>query len=831
MATLTEEQAKVVEHFTGPLLVLAGPGSGKTRVVTHRIARLIERGVPGYSILAITFTNKAAREMKHRVETMLPNSRVFVSTFHRFCSWLLRRHAEAVGLKDNFSIFDTSDQQSLVRRCLEELNIDKKLFSPGRLLGIISRQKNELITPEMYQQSHRDGNTSHIEAIAAKLYPKYQQSLREANAVDFDDLLMHAVTLFEDNEELRLQYQNRFQFLLVDEYQDTNFVQYSLVKALGSGHQNVCATGDPDQLIYSWRGSRLENIMQFARDFPTAAVYKLEQNFRSTKAILRPADQLIAHNKYRKAKRLFTENTEGQPVEVQLYQDQNHEADEIAQRIKRTVTQGDRKWNDYAILFRVNALSRPLELALYRHGIPYQVAGGVEFWQRAEIKDMTAYMRVLVNPSDNEALLRVINTPVRGIGKKSQDRLTGWANRYRGSVLEACRHVDELPGFASKTAKAVQAFVRMLDELSADAGNSVSGLVSKLMERTKIALAWENSKSEDDLQRKANIDELITAATEYEKTHTDDSSLQGFLEETVLVSDQDSLDEDLGKVSLMTLHSAKGLEFPVVYLVGMEEEILPHERALKSTDHNDLEEERRLLFVGMTRAQQELYLTETKIRMRTGRVVYTIPSGFRSEMVPEFKSVNISQGELPEWTYGNGQTAAKSFSSGSPLNMQAMKTAADLLRDELGQVDPDESHAEDVEFPFGKEATIKTPTKIQHHTEHDPDDMQHMPEHTETLHRVGKPLITPQQMGARGRNLLTTGAQLLAQQTNELEKITQFTPGTHVMHPRYGKGEVLSLSGTGPRAMVTVQFETRADPESFMLLKSPLSIATTQNEF
>ena len=774
--TLTEEQRNVVEHFAGPLLVLAGPGSGKTRVVTQRIARLVERGIAGYSILAITFTNKAAREMKHRVETMLPNSKVFISTFHRYCAWMLRKHPQAVGLNENFTIFDTSDQLGVIRRCLEDINIDKKMFTPSRLLGAISRQKNELITPQVYAEHYRETNATHFDAVVAKLYPKYQQALLEANAVDFDDLLVFAVKMLEDNENLRLQFSQRFSFLLVDEYQDTNYVQYSLVKALGEAHQNVCVTGDPDQLIYSWRGSRLDNIMHFGRDFPNAKVYKLEENFRSTKAILRPADRLITHNRYRKPKDLYTNNEEGQPVEMQLYQDHNHEADEIARAIKNVVNQGKRKWSDYAILFRINALSRPLELALYRHGIPYQVAGGVEYWQRTEIKDMTAYLRVLLNPQDNEALLRVINKPARGIGEKSMKRLEGWAQRYKGSILEACRHVRELPGFAAKTAKAIEGFVSMLDDLSGDSAQTVSGLIKTLLQKTKLTSAWEKSDSEEDLQRKANIDEMINAASEYENSQGEEASLQGFLEDTVLISDQDNLDENQGKVSLMTLHSAKGLEFPVVYLVGVEQEILPHERALKSTEPNELEEERRLLFVGITRAKQELYLTETKVRLRQGRVTYCIPSGFRSEMMPDINLVNIPLPLDIPWNYGLQSTSSNFI---TPQQISKL----------------DNGH----------------------------------PPSTTRQHITDKPLLTAHELENRSKKTrlsipLTTGAQLLSQQSDKLANMQKFTLGTAVSHPRYGIGTIEKISGAGIKLMTTVRFQNDRT-ETFMLSKSPLELA------
>ena len=629
---LTRHQRDAVEHAEGPLLILAGPGSGKTRVITGRIARLIERDVSPAEILAITFTNKAAREMQSRVERLIPGRGVWVGTFHRFCARLLRGRAQAVGLQSNFSILGTTDQRQLVRHLLDELDIDAVHYSPSRILNRISQAKNDLQSAEDFARQFEESIGDHHQAIVARVYPAYQEALLKSNAVDFDDLLMHVVTLLRENPALRAQLDKRFRFVLVDEYQDTNSAQYQIVRALSVDHPNVCVTGDPDQSIYGWRGAKIDNILRFESDYPQAKVVRLEANFRSTKSILRSADSLIAHNQYRKKKSLTTDNAEGAPVRLLCFQDGRDEADSIARAIRQAHDEDGRKWSDFAIFFRVNSLSRELELALSRHRVPYQLAQGVAFYERAEVKDLLAYLRVVCNPADEVSFRRIVNKPTRGIGQKTRTLLGDWASRERIGLLEAAARADEVPRLTARAVKSLQAFARMIRDFSlADAG-SVAALLETVVERTRYAAAWGDGASEQDVQRMANVEELLATARYYDEAAEDEVTLEGFLESASLASDVDGLDAEAGEVTLMTLHSAKGLEFPVVYLVAVEQNILPHERSLRQGELRELEEERRLLFVGMTRAEEELYLTQTAKRNIHGRPLSTIPSDFLSEM-------------------------------------------------------------------------------------------------------------------------------------------------------------------------------------------------------
>lgn len=628
---LTPAQRAAVEHFEGPLLVLAGPGSGKTRVITRRIARLVERGVSPYEILAITFTNKAAREMAERVQRLMPRSHVWVSTFHRFCAKLLRERGEAIGLKPNFSIFDTSDQHQLIKQVLHDEDIDATHYPPAKIGQRISAAKNELITAQTYVSRFQERVGHNIDAVVARVYLKYQQRLLTANAVDFDDLLVHVAKLLEENEDLRRELGERYRFILVDEYQDTNRAQYQIVASLSQQHPNLCATGDPDQSIYGWRGAQVENILRFERDFPGVAVIRLEDNFRSTPEILATADELIAHNVHRKPKRLVTANLSGDQVELRLYADGWSEAQGIAQEIRDLVDEGERNWSDFAIFYRVNALSRALETTLARHRIPYQVAGGVAFYERAEIKDLLCYLRLIENPADRAAFLRVINVPARGIGKTSVERLLQWADAGQSPLLDAARTAAQIPNLPKKAAAAFQRFAELLDELSRQATGSVEGILKQVLQRTNYGEQWDPG-SEEEMQRLANVGELISAAKQYDEHEGADGSLGGFLETASLAQDVDSLAEETGAVTLMTLHSAKGLEFPAVYLVGLEQNLLPHERVVRQNDDRQMEEERRLLFVGITRAKSKLVLTHTLRRELHGRSLTTIPSDFLANM-------------------------------------------------------------------------------------------------------------------------------------------------------------------------------------------------------
>ncbi len=628
---LTPSQRCAVEHFEGPLLVLAGPGSGKTRVITRRIARLVERGVSPYEILAITFTNKAAREMGERVQRLLPRSRVWVSTFHRFCAKLLRERGEAVGLKPNFSIFDTGDQQQLIKQILHDEDIDATRYPPAKIGQRISAAKNDLVTADLYVSRYQERIGQNMDAVVAKVYPKYQQRLLTANAVDFDDLLVHVAKLLEEQEHLRTELDERYRFILVDEYQDTNRAQYQIVASLSQHNPNLCATGDPDQSIYGWRGAQIENILRFERDFPQVTVIRLEDNFRSTPEILAAADELIAHNVHRKAKSLKTENASGEPVELRLYADGWAEAQGIAQEMRDLVDEGERRWSDFAIFYRVNALSRALETTLARNKIPYQLAGGVAFYERSEVKDLLCYLRVIENPADRAAFLRVVNVPARGLGKTSVERLMHWADGESLSLMEASRKAALVPKLPKKAVGSLGQFADLIGELAHYAAGPVAGLLKQVMQRTGYGSHFDPG-SEEDMQRLANVGELISAAQQYDEQSGDEASLSGFLETASLAQDVDSLSEETGTVTLMTLHSAKGLEFPVVYLVGLEQNLLPHERVVRQNDPRQYEEERRLLFVGITRAMSKLVMTHTLRREVHGRSMSTIPSDFLGEI-------------------------------------------------------------------------------------------------------------------------------------------------------------------------------------------------------
>lgn len=641
---LTGEQWQAVEHFEGPLLVLAGPGSGKTRVITRRIARLVERGVDPRRILAITFTNKAANAMADRVSTLLPGTRVWVSTFHRFCAHVLRRHAAEVGLQPNFTILDQSDQSQFLKQILSDLEHDIVRYPPAVIAAQIGRAKNRMILPDQLSAGLEDSYADPLQATTAKVYPAYQKALLAANSVDFDDLLLHVAVLLQEQPALRERLDQRYEFVLVDEFQDTNLVQYQIVRALSSDYPNVCATGDPDQSIYGWRGAEIENILRFEQDYPGTRQVRLEQNFRSTSSILAVADRLIVRNTLRKHKQLLTSNPVGDPVRYWEFEDADAEAEGIAQYIVTEVAAGRRLWSDFALLFRVNSLSRRLERACLRHRIPHQIASGVAFYERAEIKDLLAYLRLIVNPRDVVAFRRIINTPVRGIGKQTQNKLFRHSEVQGIDLLEACQQADRITGLSKKGALGAKLFARMMGEFSLADTGSVEGLLRKVVEKTRYTYGWDNAHAaEEDVQRLGNVNELIAAAAVYDQGVRGESTLEGFLEESTLVADLDSLDPEAGKVSLLTLHSAKGLEFPAVVIVGLEENILPHERALRDNNFRELEEERRLLFVGITRAQLDLVLTRSARRDMRGRMESTIPSQFVRELA--LSSPNHPSGE------------------------------------------------------------------------------------------------------------------------------------------------------------------------------------------
>ncbi|MEI6636835.1 MAG: UvrD-helicase domain-containing protein, partial [Planctomycetota bacterium] len=612
-ASLNDSQRRAAAHVEGPLLVLAGPGSGKTRVVTRRLANLIAEGVPPERIVALTFTNKAADEMRRRVTELVGPQPVEMGTFHRFGARLLRRHARQVGLTGDYSILDPDDAAGVLKRAVKSLGIATTHTPVDRIAGVISRAKNDLLTPETFEP--RWGKP--VDDLARRVWPVYQQMLLRADSVDFDDLLVHVARLLVDDAELRRSLDARYRFILVDEYQDTNAVQYGILRGLSIDHPNLAVTGDPDQAIYGWRGASIRNILEFERDYPAATVVKLEDNYRSTANILGTADRLIAHNSRRKIKRLVTAAAPGAPVRIVLDGSGLEEADRIATEIAAATAAGQRSHRDFAILFRANALSRSFELALRSRRIAYQLVRGLEFFKRREIRDVVAWLRLLRNPRDDEALLRVVNVPPRGIGRQSLDRLAAWAEDHALPRLEAVANVAAIPGMPKRAATSLASFARLHAELSAAAGRepSVAALLEAVLDRTgyRDMLAEESEDDEDGQDRLANVEELVTAARQFDDSFAagdpgrdvDVDALGGFLETTALVADADAWDAASDRVALMTFHAAKGLEFPVVYLVAMEDGILPHERSLDQPDQ--LEEERRLVFVGITRGREEVH--------------------------------------------------------------------------------------------------------------------------------------------------------------------------------------------------------------------------------
>jgi DNA helicase-2/ATP-dependent DNA helicase PcrA len=622
---LTPAQREAVLHLEGPLLILAGAGSGKTRVITRRVGYLLQQGVRPYNILAITFTNKAANEMRQRVEALVPESRVWISTFHSLGARLIRQHADRFGLERNFTIYDQQDRTRLMKAALEASNIDNVRFTPERIEAAVSRAKNQLLSPGKYAEQAND----FFSQTVARVYPVYEKKLRDANALDFDDLLYWPALALKNDPEFRAELDARFRFVLIDEYQDTNQAQYAIARQLSIDEPNLCVVGDPDQSIYKWRGSDIRNILDFERDFANARVITLDRNYRSTKAILAAASCLIAHNRQRKPKDLVTDNPAGLPVSHLVFETGLDEAEGIANRIAAAVGEGKRKYRDFAVFLRVNALSRALESAFVRHRVPYQIVKGLAFFERKENRDVLTYLRLILNPRDDLSFLRAVNEPARGVGKVSLEHLRGYAEPREISLLEAAAHVESIPVIKGKAAAGLRDFRQLLYDLTELRDLPPDEIIRQVLDRSGYRRMLEQSTDPDDQERLANVEELITAARQFA---AEDSSrtLADFLENITLASDVDGWDERQDSVSIMTLHSAKGLEFPVVYMAAVEQGLLPHERSLEKAD--DIEEERRLAFVGITRAKEELYLCNARIREFRGQALYAVPSMFLDEL-------------------------------------------------------------------------------------------------------------------------------------------------------------------------------------------------------
>ena len=655
LSRLNKEQQEAVKHMEGPLLILAGAGSGKTTMMTHRIAYMLEKGVSPYNILAVTFTNKAAGEMKDRIESLTGGTRgMWVMTFHAMCVRILRNHGDVLGFKNGFSIYDESDKKALLKRIVKDLKIDEKIYPVSYLGSVISSCKEAEEDPDDYI----DNNSMNFKAeTVAKVYARYMEDLQQNNAMDFDDLLWNAVKLFEASSEVLSYYQQRFKYIMVDEYQDTNYLQYKLIHALAEKSHNLCVVGDDDQCIYQWRGADIRNILDFEKDFPETKVIKLEQNYRSDANILDLANSVIANNRNRKAKELWTDRNEGSKITYRRLEDEQREAWYVGGEIQRLHDEEGIPFNDMAILYRKNAQSRPFEEKFSFRGIPYRVLGGTRFYDRKEIKDVMSYMHLVENPSDDVAMARIINEPKRGLGPKSLGGIVSYAKAYKLSIFEALKEQEVLGSLSRKSRAAVEDLVTMLDELGAEQDNmELSDIYDNLIRRTGYLTALEAENTVEADARIENILELRSVIAEFEEKAagsvlTDEEDefreerdrlredgfdvkeptlLQSFLERIALLSDIDNRDESEDAVVMMTLHSSKGLEFPVVFMPGMENGLFPGSTSMD--DPSKMEEERRLCYVGITRAMRKLYLTGAQTRMLYGRTDFTIESEFMREM-------------------------------------------------------------------------------------------------------------------------------------------------------------------------------------------------------
>jgi DNA helicase-2/ATP-dependent DNA helicase PcrA len=776
LAALTPAQREAVEHLEGPQLILAGPGSGKTRVVTHRVANMLWEGIPDHEILALTFTNKAADEMRQRLERLCPGRQVWMGTFHRFCAQQLRRYASLVGLKENYSIYDTDDALKLLREAINDADVELIHETPGRVATAIGWAKNDLITAEHYSAAPG----SPLGSLVQRIYPNYQKRLLAANAVDFDDLLMHLAILLRENPELRARLDERFRYIMVDEYQDTNLAQYAIVRALSIDHPNLSVTGDPDQSIYGWRGATIRNILEFERDFPRVQVVRLEENFRSTQLILRAADQLIANNVKRKQKTLRTGNPEGRPVRIVVYPTARQESDAIAARIANEVAAQQRRCRDYAIFYRTNALSRSLERSFRAVSVPYQIVRGLEFYQRKEVKDILAYLQLLNNPASDVALLRIINTPPRKIGKTTIARISAHARQHGMPLFEAARQAGLIESLNKRAAVAVAKFVAMIDSMQLVGGETVEHVMGAVFHYSGYRDWLANPATEEERQRLDNLDELLSDAREFDESHPEEGGLEAFLEQASLVADVDDWETEIDCVTMMTLHAAKGLEFPVVYIVGMEDDLLPHKRSKEDPDQ--MEEERRLLFVGMTRAEEELQLSAAQERSLRGRMETRATSPFLMELPREEMEVI-------------GNLGYSGFDYDNYVSV------------------------EDWEIPSGSDDDFGYRSEL----EFDEELQQQQLDKIGPLRSGNKQLedAEPEPGGAHLPGPFSTAAEMAGEADDPPKfPVEAFRQGMVVIHPEYGLGKIVAIGGSGTKRTASVRFSN--ETRTFRLAHSPL---------
>ncbi|MFA6540000.1 MAG: UvrD-helicase domain-containing protein [Bacteroidota bacterium] len=628
---LNPVQRQAASVIDGPVMIVAGAGSGKTRVLTYRIAHLLDSGIPPYEILALTFTNKAAKEMKERIERLIGTKAhsVWAGTFHSIFARILRQEAEAIGYQRSFTIYDSDDSQALIKNIMNGLNLSPQQFNPRAVQSRISGAKNQMMSPKDYDEIAKD----YFETNVSKIFEEYTAKLFKNNAMDFDDLLLKPIELFTKHPNVLEKFQYRFKYLLVDEYQDTNRAQYVLINLLASRFKNICVVGDDAQSIYAFRGADIKNILDFERDYPAAKVFRLEQNYRSTQTILAAADSVIKNNRSQISKTLWTENQSGEKITLIEADDDKAEGMHIARHIQELITREKLNLKDFAVLYRTNAQSRSIEDALRRSGIPYVIVGGVEFYKRKEIKDMLAYLRVIVNPKDEESLLRIINFPARGIGDTSVDRLIEHTTKTDSALFDVVRNIRSVDSLSERTKNAVGQFSSLIQKyIELKSQMSASEIARSIVDELGVLRMYKDEGTPESLGRWENIQELLSAITEFVAEKKESATLENFLEEVSLVSAQDQTVDDRNSVTMMTLHAAKGLEFPVVFISGLEEGLFPLYQV--APDSSELEEERRLCYVGITRAMNKLFMTYTRIRYRFGDVSYPVISRFVGEIDP-----------------------------------------------------------------------------------------------------------------------------------------------------------------------------------------------------
>ncbi len=782
---LNPQQREAVLHHEGPLLVLAGPGSGKTRVITHRLAYLMTQGVRPSHLLALTFTNKAAGEMRRRVEQLVGHSGVLVATFHGFCARLLRWYASLAGLQENFSIYDRDDSVSLVKQIIKQGGSKFEGMRAAEVLAAISNCKQALWTPEEYQQHCQQDFSGDM--LLGEIYADYQQRLQLSNAVDFDDLLFHVARLLAENSTLRARLDARFQFILVDEYQDTNSAQFQIVRHLAGDYPHIMATGDPDQSIYGWRGATIQNILDFRRHYPGAKQIRLEQNYRSTPNILRVADHLISYNSQRLEKTLRTDRAEGRPIRLIRFPEGSDEADAIAGKIATAIETGRRRPRDFAVFYRTNYLSRSIEQSLRRYRIPYQIVRGTEFYQRMEIKTMVAYLQLIHNPEHDEAFKRVVNVPARAIGKTTVNRLIQFATDKRLSLMEAARRAEQIDSLGKRARGALLQFVALIDGLSRCGTEEVHELLREVAGRTGYLAKFEESGSEEDTARAENIHELIEDASqfdaEYQAEIEESSPLEAFLQNVALTSDQDGMRDKEDVVSLMTLHAAKGLEFPEVFIVAVEEGVLPHARS-RDTDVAAVEEERRLLFVGITRAMDELQISFTRHRGFGGWDRDAVPSSFLRELPLEELERHGIDMHFSRADEEDEFALADEFAS----------------RDEFAQAD---------EIPAADESTFEDDAEF----EDDADEWEPEPER-----KSKRPVSRGGVIPASRMDGASAADDRLPVDEVDLGR------GTIVTHPEHGVGTVVGGGGSGRNATVEIRFAGESSTRSFRVAFAPLTV-------